>query len=123
MLGGGMRQAGIVAAPAIIALEEMTKRLGEDHLHARRFAEGIAAFPGIAVDAARVQTNIVFFRITDARFTLETFIRALAEQGLRVGELGHGRLRAVTHAGISRADVDAALAIVREVLDRGPSAS
>lgn len=119
MLGGGMRQAGILAAPAIIALEEMTRRLGDDHAHARRFAQGLAALPGISVDVDRVQTNIVFFRVSDPRFTLETFIHALARGGLNVGELGHGRIRAVTHAGISAADIDAALAIVGQVLERG----
>lgn len=120
MLGGGMRQVGIVAAAGIVALEEMVGRLAEDHVHARRLAEGLAQVPGIAVDPQEVQTNIVFFRVIDERFTWQTFLAAAAKLGVRVGELGHGRLRAVTHYGVRAADIDAAVAIVAQVLRNGP---
>ena len=63
VLGGGMRQAGVIAAAGIVALTEMVDRLAEDHLHARRLAEGIAELPGISIDPAKVQTNIVIFEL------------------------------------------------------------
>lgn len=120
MLGGGMRQAGIIAAAGIVALEQMVDRLAEDHANARRLAAGLARIPGIELVTREVQTNIVFFRLTDERFTVPRFIAAAARQGLRIGELGHGRIRAVTHAGISAADVDEAAAIIERITRSGP---
>lgn len=120
MLGGGMRQAGIIAAAGIVALEQMVDRLAEDHANARRLAAGLARIPGIALVTEAVPTNIVFFRLTDERFTVPRFIAAAARRGLRIGELGHGRIRAVTHAGISAADVDEAVAIIERITRSGP---
>jgi threonine aldolase len=120
MLGGGMRQAGIAAAAGIIALEEMRHRLAEDHANARRLAEGLAALPGIELDPETVQTNIVLFRVVDERFTWQTFIAAAEQHGVRVGELGHGRIRAVTHRGISAADIEHVLKAFASVLRHGP---
>lgn len=123
MLGGGMRQSGIIAAAGIVAIEQMVDRLAEDHANARRLAEGLARLPGIQVDPCMVQTNIVFFRVVDDRFTWRTFVESARRQGLRIGELGYGRIRAVTHYGISAQDVDDALEIIADVLRRGPEAS
>ncbi|WP_367127899.1 low-specificity L-threonine aldolase [Saccharothrix sp. HUAS TT1] len=119
MLGGGMRQAGVIAAAGILAITA-ADRLAEDHANARRLAEGLAEVDGVEVDPAAVQTNIVMFRVTDRRFTWQSFVASAAAEGLAVGELGHGRIRAVTHSGVSAADVDRAVAVVRDVVGRGP---
>jgi threonine aldolase len=116
LLGGGMRQAGVLAAAGIVALEEMTGRLAEDHAHARRLAEGLAVLPGIELDPAAVVTNIVLFRIRDPRWSPESLVPALGAAGVAVAGFGPGRIRAVTHAGVSRADVDRAVEITAEVL-------
>ncbi|CAH8711326.1 low-specificity L-threonine aldolase [Paenibacillus thiaminolyticus] len=116
MLGGGMRQAGIIAAPGLVGLEQMTDRLAADHAHALRLARGLADIPGIVIQVEDVETNIVFFRIEHPAYTWQTFIEAAHARGLRVAELGHGRIRAVTHSGIQTADIDEALRIVRELL-------
>lgn len=120
MLGGGMRQAGIVAAAGIVALEQMVGRLSEDHAHARRLAVGLSELAGVKLDLSMVQTNIVIFRVTDERFTWQSFLSALKTRGVRMGELGYGRIRAVTHYGITASDIDATLAAVADVLRTGP---
>jgi len=117
MLGGGMRQAGVVAAAGLVALAD-TERLAEDHGKAARLASGLAQIDGIAVDPAAVRTNIVMFRVTDARFTWQAFVAAARGRGLAIAELGHGRLRAVTHSGVDLGDIDEAVRIVRTVLAR-----
>ena len=111
-----MRQAGVIAAAGIVALEQMIPRLAEDHANARIFAEGLATFPQIALDRATVQTNIVRFALRDSRWPSASFVRALAERGLRVGDIGGGAVRAVTHYGIEAGDIEEALEIVRAVL-------
>jgi threonine aldolase len=115
MLGGGMRQSGVLAAAGLVALREMTLRLGDDHATARRLAEGLAALPGVVV-VEPVETNMVFFRIDAPGLTQARFIERAWEEGVRLAELGHGRIRAVTHAGVDEADVDRALAVFRELL-------
>ena len=116
MLGGGMRQIGMMAAPAIVALETMVERLPDDHRLARRLAEGLAQIPAVRIDFDTVQTNIVIFEVRDKRYTWKTFLDALQAEGVRMGELGHGRIRAVTHYGISSEDIDRAIAAVERVL-------
>jgi threonine aldolase len=103
ILGGGMRQAGVIAAPGILALTEMVARLHEDHENARILAEGAAALPGVVLDPSRVDTNIVVFRVPDAKVA-EAFADALAREGVLVSDFGAGRLRVVTHFGITAAD-------------------
>ena len=115
VVGGGMRQAGLIAAAGIVALERMVERLVEDHAHARALADALAEIPGITIDPAAVETNIVIFRLTDARHTPASFISALREAGVLIGGFGDERLRAVTHYGISRADVDQMIVAVRRV--------
>lgn len=122
MLGGGMRQVGILAAAGIVALETMVPRLTEDHRRARRLAEAIAQLPGIEVDLHEVETNMVFFRVVAAGVTTEGFLRALQEKGVRMGELGHGRIRAVVHYQISDEDIDSTIDVFR-ALTRGAEAS
>ncbi|MCS7300565.1 MAG: low-specificity L-threonine aldolase [Fimbriimonadales bacterium] len=116
MLGGGMRQAGVLAAAALVALNEMVDRLAEDHANARRFAEGLANIKGVRIDPACVQTNIVIFDLEPATgWTSETLLRALRAQGVLLS-LSGARLRAVTHYGITREDVDEALAAIQRTL-------
>jgi len=119
MLGGSMRQAGIVAAAGIVALEHMVERLAEDHTNARLLAQGLAELQAIQVHPDRVQTNTVVFRVLDDRFSCETFIAAAWQQGLRVSEFEHGRMRAVTHYGITAHDIEEAVFIVARVLEQG----
>ncbi len=115
MLGGGMRQSGLLAAAGIISLEKMVDRLADDHANARRLAAGLAQIEGIEVDMD-VQTNIVFFRVAAAGFTWQRFVEECQQAGLNIAELGHGRIRAVTHSGVTEADIDAAIQIVKGVL-------
>jgi len=111
MVGGGMRQAGVLAAAGIIALEEMVDRLADDHANARYLAEGLARVPGIAIDPSLVQTNILFFKVES--MPAQDFAARLRERG--VLSSGGGRVRMVTHYGIEREDIDYALEAIREV--------
>ena len=109
MVGGGMRQAGVIAAAGIVALETMVERLAEDHANARLLAEGLAAMKGLALDLAAVQTNIVVFEVRAGPAT--EFQARLAAAGVGVISFGGNKLRAVTHYGIERHDIETALAI------------
>ena len=116
VLGGGMRQAGIVAAAGIVALTEMTARLSDDHANARHLAQGLATLEDITVEPAVVRTNIVFFEIMREDVTAEQLANTLAIEGVRVLPTGSQRLRAVTHYHISAQDIDHALEVIRKVL-------
>jgi threonine aldolase len=105
MLGGGMRQAGVLAAAGLVALEEGIERLAEDHRNAKLLAEGLSRVPGIRVEPSAVETNILFFE-TDGDPT--DFVRLLASRGVRVATVG-ARVRAVTSYEVSRADVEYAV--------------
>lgn len=115
VVGGGMRQAGIIAAAGIIALEQMTDRLVEDHRRAKRLAEGLAETPGI--DVAPVSTNILYFELTDGVEKSPAEVEAdLKEQGVLVNSRGGGRFRAVTHYWINDSDIERAIRAVREAV-------
>ena len=117
VLGGGMRQAGIIAAAGIVALDEMVERLVEDHVNARRLAEGIAQIDGLSIDIAAVQTNIIYFDLVSYRLSVEEFLRRLEQKGIKLLCTGRpARFRMVTHYGIEAGDIDAALAGLREVM-------
>lgn len=116
--GGGLRQAGIVAAGCLYALDHHVERLAEDHANAQRLAEKLAEHQELAVLTPRPDTNMVFFKVAAPQWTHETFLRCLAERGVLIGPVGD-RLRAVTHLDIHRADVDRALAVVAAVLREG----
>ena len=103
MLGGGMRQVGVIAAAGIVALTEMVDRLAEDHVNARLLAGGLAALPGVQLDLATVQTNIVVFTLAPGIDSTEFSAHAKRE-GVLIVDMGGGRLRAVTHFGISADD-------------------
>ncbi len=119
VLGGGMRQAGILAAAGIVALEQMVERLAEDHENCKRLAFGLADFPQIDIDVERVVTNIVNFsvrnaqqeRLTDAE-TMQ-FLEKAREHGVLMGTMGEGTIRAVTHYGLNGKDIMAALGGIR----------
>lgn len=115
-LGGGMRQAGVLAAAGLLALEEMPKRLGEDHANARLLAEGLAKIGGIGVEPARVQTNIVIFDLSARGVTGAECSRRLAEAGVRANAVAEYAVRMVTHHDVSRADCEAAVGAVAEAL-------
>ena len=114
MLGGGMRQAGVLAAAGLVALDEMIDRLAEDHANAKILAEGLAAMPGIAIDPAAVETNIVIFRLSDAN-RASAFRDAATREGVLLSVVGGGRLRAVTHCGITAQDCRTALDAMRRI--------
>lgn len=121
MLGGGLRQAGVLAAAGIYALEHMVERLAEDHVNARRLAAALAGVPGIRLDPEPPQTNISFWSLEDPDRPVAGFLRDLEAEGVRALELGRGRVRAVTHDGISAADVERAAEAVSRALRRGSS--
>lgn len=115
-VGGGMRQAGILAAAGIVALEKMVDRLAEDHENARYLAENLAEIPGLSVNLDLVQTNIVSVKV-DRGFA-DKIQAELKEEGLKVSNFGDGRLRMVTHYGIDRSDIDEALRIIKKLMHR-----
>ena len=116
VLGGGMRQAGVIAAAGITALEQMVDRLAEDHINARRLAEGIARIPGLSIDPAGTQTNIVYFELVSDRLTAEELVTEVGKKGIRLLCTGPSRLRMVTHYGIGSEDIDVTLAVMGEVM-------
>ncbi len=116
LLGGGMRQAGVIAAAGVVALEQMVERLAEDHHHARILAEGLAELPDVALDLSTVQTNLIVFRLHAERWSASRFIGAMREQGVLLGGSGYDQLRFATHYGISRTDVDRTLLACKHVL-------
>lgn len=115
MVGGGMRQAGIIAAAGIVALTEMVDRLAEDHQTARELAEGLVDLPRMQLDLETVQTNMVIFGWQNPSPKGPSLAQTLAREGVKVGDLGNGRFRAVTHYGISQEDIREALHIMRRV--------
>jgi threonine aldolase len=115
MAGGGMRQAGIIAAAGLFALERMVDRLAEDHRTARLLFDGLAEVPSILRDPEPPETNIVFWGLADGPSAAGPFIAALALEGVAVGELGYGRIRAVTHYGINPEDIEIAVGAVARV--------
>ncbi|MFH0769492.1 MAG: low-specificity L-threonine aldolase [Chloroflexota bacterium] len=117
MLGGGMRQAGIIAAAGIVALETMVDRLAEDHANARRLAQGLAAIKGITLAQDNIPTNIVMFDLSP-RMSVSEFIEGLENAGVKVGSRGANLFRAVTHRMVSSSDVDEALACIETVCRR-----
>jgi threonine aldolase len=115
LLGGGMRQAGIIAAPGIVALEKMVDRLEEDHRNARFLAEGLSGISGIRVDLGRVQTNIVCFDIGDLGVSSELFVSKLNENGILALTMGKNMVRMVTHRGIKEQHVKLAIEEIEKI--------
>jgi threonine aldolase len=112
MMGGALRQAGIVAAAGLYALDHNVERLAEDHENARVLADGLAELPGVEIDPATVETNIVIFEVDDA----PGISRQLEERGVDISPLGARRMRAVTHLDVDRAGIESALDAFRGLL-------
>ena len=117
MLGGGMRQVGVIAAAGLIALTESPQRLHEDHANAQMMAQQLAAIPQIELDLASVQTNIIVFGLRDTTMTIPDFIAKLREQGVLVVPF-KDRIRAVTHCDVSREQCQTAIDVIKHVLDQ-----
>jgi threonine aldolase len=115
MYGGAMRQAGVLAAACIVALDTMVDRLREDHARARHLAEGIADVSPAAVSPGEVETNIVLVRTAPLGSTPEALSEALAARGVKAFPHGPHTVRMVTHSGISSEDVDTALSVLRDL--------
>jgi threonine aldolase len=115
IVGGGMRQAGILAAAGVVAMERMTDRLAEDHARAKRLAEGLAEIPGVEV--APASSNILYFRLTEeASKTPEDVVAGLAQRGILLMGREQGRFRAVTHYWISNEDIERTIQATQEVM-------
>jgi threonine aldolase len=121
MVGGGMRQAGVIAAAGIVALERMVDRLAEDHANARRLAEGLAKLPGLAVDLATVQTNIVLVRVerpggpAASGAATGELVAGCAARKVKVHAMGPAAIRCVTHKDVDAEDIRRALEAFAEL--------
>src|SRR5215831_8291388 len=115
MLGGGMRQAGCLAAAGLLALEKGPRRLQEDHDNAQFLARQLAEIPGITLDPSKVQTNIVIFDLKKSGRTSGDFLKAIAERGVLAVPVDNERVRMVTHLDVNRAQIEQAVKVVAEV--------
>ncbi len=115
LLGGGMRQAGILAAAGLVALDESPKRLHVDHENAKYLAKKLAKVAGIGLDAASVETNIVIFDVSTTGKTAADICALLEKKNILAGTTGKYSVRFVTHCDVSRADIDRSLVAVKEV--------
>jgi threonine aldolase len=113
--GGGMRQAGILAAAALYALEHNVQRLSEDHENAKNLARALADLPGVEVDLESVQTNIVFMDVSGTRYTAMQAQKILEKEGVRVLALSPTRLRAVTHLNVNAEGIERGIAVFQKV--------
>jgi threonine aldolase len=120
-LGGGMRQAGILAAAGLIALEHGPSRLHEDHATAGHLAEGLAQIPGIAIDLAAVETNIVICDVSETGKTSSEIASALKTRGVLAGTVNPRLMRFVTHLNVSSAQCNGALEVLREICKPVPA--
>jgi threonine aldolase len=119
-MGGTLRQAGIIAAPGILALQTLIERLAEDHAHARLFAEEVATIDGLYVDLDSVQSNIINLDVSGLGLDAATFASHLDPLGV-LGLPGMGHVvRFVTYRGISRPDIERSLSVIREMVGAKP---
>jgi threonine aldolase len=117
--GGAMRQSGIIAAACDYALDHHVARLAEDHAHARRLADGIATIAGLRVDAATVETNLVYFDVATPSWDADKLCLALLARGVRMWPMAPRTIRAVTHLDVDTAAIDTALTALARVLSAG----
>ncbi|HEY1984497.1 MAG TPA: GntG family PLP-dependent aldolase [Terracidiphilus sp.] len=120
-LGGGMRQAGVLAAAGLIALEQMRARLHEDHSNARLLAEGLSSMEGVSIDLDSVETNIVIFRLTDG-VSASDLVARLKTRGVLASTVGPDAIRMVTHHDVSRADCVTAVEALTEEIEAAAAA-
>jgi threonine aldolase len=121
LLGGGMRQAGVLAAAGLVALEETPKILHRDHENARRLAEGLAKIPGVSIDPKKVVTNILIFDVAPSGRTASEVVAGLGKHGVLSGATGKTTIRMVTHFDVDRGAIDRALAAIAAVLAVRPA--
>jgi len=119
MVGGGMRQVGVIAAAGLVALEEGPKRLNIDHENAKALAEGLAKIPRIRINPEKVQTNIVIFDLGETGLTSKQFLERLAQRKVLGGPVDARRIRMVTHLDVDRSDIEQSLKIIGEVVGGG----
>ncbi|WP_090553288.1 low-specificity L-threonine aldolase [Natronincola ferrireducens] len=117
MLGGGMRQAGVIAAAGIHALEEMTGRLDVDHQHAKLLAQKLREIPGISIDIDKVHTNIINVDFTESGFTTSQLIPRFEERGLLTNPRNQYVIRFVTHKDVTKQDVHDAITIIKQIIE------
>lgn len=116
-LGGGMRQVGVIAAAGLLAMTEMVARLGDDHARARRLAEAVSVLPGVKIDPAEVETNIIIFGFEHPKYSVPAFLQELKERGiLALAAPGGIGIRMVTHKDVGDEDVDRAADAFRRIL-------
>ncbi|HZT74770.1 MAG TPA: GntG family PLP-dependent aldolase [Terriglobales bacterium] len=118
MLGGGMRQAGVLAAAGLVALEKGPARLAQDHALAKRLAEGLAEIRGVEIDPARVETNIVIFGTARTGFSAAEIVARMAEHNVLAGAAGPDAIRLVTHLDVDAAKIEEALRVIRAAIER-----
>src|ERR1043166_9703496 len=118
MLGGGMRQVGVLAAAGLIALENGPKRLHIDHENAKFLANGLAKISGISIDPSTAKTNIVIYSVKEAGWTSGDFLQALSKRGVLGVPVDSEKIRMVTHLDVNRAEIENALGVIREVIQK-----
>ena len=118
IVGGGMRQAGVLAAAGIVAITEMVDRLADDHENAGKLADGLANIPGLSIDPEMVSTNIVYFDVTKENLTARILVENIDRQGIRLLPTGPHRLRAVTNYHVTSSDIDYVLDVFSDTLKR-----
>lgn len=116
LMGGGMRQIGIIAAAGIIALEKMTLRLEEDHNNAKYFAEELSKLKSINVKHDRLDINMIFFEIDENIISSELFVKKLYEKNIKINGKDSGEYRFVTHIGVNKKDIDYTLDCIKEII-------
>jgi threonine aldolase len=114
--GGAMRQAGIIAAAGLYALDHNVERLAEDHANARDFGARLAALPGIRLDTENIETNLVFFDVGGAGLSAQAISEKLLARGVRIGVAGETRMRAVTHLDVSADNIREAAEVMAEIM-------
>ncbi len=117
MLGGGMRQVGILAAAALYALENNVERLAKDHEHAIILAKELAKIKGFQINPEHVETNILVFDVSESGFSVEEVLGKLKAKGILMVPFGHTLARAVTHLDVSREDIEKTIRVIRKVFD------
>jgi threonine aldolase len=117
MLGGGMRQAGVIAAAGIIAIEKMVDRLKDDHENAKMLANGLVKL-GLPTDPSRVQTNILIYDVSALGIGADAWVSKMSEYGVKFGAVDAKRVRMVTHRGIEREDVEYTLGAAAKAVDQ-----
>ena len=105
-LGGGMRQAGILAAAGVVAIDIMSAKIIEDHRNAKALAVGIAKIDGIIIETEKIKTNIIYFKLDHSKINSESLLNIMSKKNIRFFELGPNWFRLVTHSGISKENID-----------------